>query len=279
MFLKRTKKDPSARKGIGRKKLIWIIIAALAVGSSITIGLNRIYIQSSSDESCQSCHVHPEADKSWKLSSHHNSQSGVVTGCAECHLPPRGSFDYFKAKAKTGLKDLWSYWTKDSSEFDWESKKQLEHAVTIVYNESCKECHKQLFPSRLTQEGITAHLYYEEKEEELDLQCISCHLDVGHYDPNYQHSQMTGIPQASNTKNDTLYTSAATVTEFADFTETIPGTAVSFNMKAIPGGSFTMGSPEDEPFRKEDEGPQPVLHGRGGGDVGSILGILCRNHV
>ena len=255
MFLKRTKKDPSARKGIGRKKLIWIIIAALAVGSSITIGLNRIYIQSSSDESCQSCHVHPEADKSWKLSSHHNSQSGVVTGCAECHLPPRGSFDYFKAKAKTGLKDLWSYWTKDSSEFDWESKKQLEHAVTIVYNESCKECHKQLFPSRLTQEGITAHLYYEEKEEELDLQCISCHLDVGHYDPNYQHSQMTGIPQSSNKKNDTLYTTAATVTEFADFTETIPGTAVSFNMKAIPGGSFTMGSPEDEPFRKEDEGP------------------------
>ena len=38
MFLKRTKKDPSARKGIGRKKLIWIIIATLAVGSSITIG-------------------------------------------------------------------------------------------------------------------------------------------------------------------------------------------------------------------------------------------------
>ena len=137
MFLKRTKKDPSARKGIGRKKLIWIIIAALAVGSSITIGLNRIYIQSSSDESCQSCHIHPEADKSWKLSSHHNSQSGVVTGCAECHLPPRGSFDYFKAKAKTGLKDLWSYWTKDSTEFDWDSKRQMEHVVTIDYNESC----------------------------------------------------------------------------------------------------------------------------------------------
>jgi len=27
-------------------------------------------------------------------------------------------------------------------------------------------------------------------------------------------------------------------------------------MVAIPGGSFTMGSPEDEPFRKEHEGPQ-----------------------
>jgi formylglycine-generating enzyme required for sulfatase activity len=27
-------------------------------------------------------------------------------------------------------------------------------------------------------------------------------------------------------------------------------------MAAIPGGEFTMGSPEDEPFRDEDEGPQ-----------------------
>ncbi|TFH20822.1 MAG: hypothetical protein E4H10_16185, partial [Bacteroidia bacterium] len=31
--------------------------------------------------------------------------------------------------------------------------------------------------------------------------------------------------------------------------------AVSFEMMAIPGGSFQMGSPEDEPFRNSDEGP------------------------
>ena len=109
--------------GLSRKGLILTVIAAVAVGASITIGLNRVYMQSSTDESCQSCHVHPQADKSWKLSSHHNSKSGVVTGCAECHLPPKGSFKHFTAKARTGLKDLWAYWTKDSSEFDWESKK------------------------------------------------------------------------------------------------------------------------------------------------------------
>jgi formylglycine-generating enzyme required for sulfatase activity len=43
---------------------------------------------------------------------------------------------------------------------------------------------------------------------------------------------------------------------FQDFTEYIPGSAVSFEMVAIPGGSFLMGSPENEPFRNEDEGPQ-----------------------
>lgn len=40
------------------------------------------------------------------------------------------------------------------------------------------------------------------------------------------------------------------------YTETIPGTEVTFEMMPIPGGEFTMGSPEDEADRAEDEGPQ-----------------------
>lgn len=254
MFGKSSRKGNEPQKGKRKRNLLLIILAAFAVGVSVTIGLNRVYIQSSTDESCQSCHIHPEADKSWKLSVHHNSKGGVVTGCAECHLPPKGSFKHFAAKSRTGLKDLWSYWTKDSSEIDWESKKQLEHAVKIVYNESCKRCHQQLFPARLSQDGITAHLYYEENEQKLDLQCISCHLDVGHYNPNYKHSKMVGVPKAAEKKGPP-YTEPAVVTAFEDFTETVPGTTVSIAMKAIPGGSFTMGSPDDEPFRREDEGP------------------------
>ena len=40
------------------------------------------------------------------------------------------------------------------------------------------------------------------------------------------------------------------------YTVTIPGTDVSFSMEPIPGGSFTMGSPESEEGRNDDEGPQ-----------------------
>jgi len=39
-------------------------------------------------------------------------------------------------------------------------------------------------------------------------------------------------------------------------THTIPGTDVTFDMAFIPGGSFVMGSPEAEPDRNVDEGPQ-----------------------
>jgi formylglycine-generating enzyme required for sulfatase activity len=40
------------------------------------------------------------------------------------------------------------------------------------------------------------------------------------------------------------------------YTQEIPGTKVSFEMIAVPGGSFLMGSPDSEPGRKPDEGPQ-----------------------
>ena len=37
---------------------------------------------------------------------------------------------------------------------------------------------------------------------------------------------------------------------------TIPETSTTFEMVPVPGGTFTMGSPEDEEGRLEDEGPQ-----------------------
>ncbi len=39
------------------------------------------------------------------------------------------------------------------------------------------------------------------------------------------------------------------------FTQTIPGSDVQFEMLPIPGGTFEMGSPADEPKRADDEGP------------------------
>ncbi len=49
---------------------------------------------------------------------------------------------------------------------------------------------------------------------------------------------------------------AATPEDMAAYVEHVPGTAVSFRMIPIPGGEFTMGSPEDEPGRAPDEGPR-----------------------
>lgn len=44
--------------------------------------------------------------------------------------------------------------------------------------------------------------------------------------------------------------------EMKPYTNTIPGTRVTYVMMPIPGGEFMMGSPDNEPGRKPDEGPQ-----------------------
>jgi formylglycine-generating enzyme required for sulfatase activity len=151
-----------------------------------------------------------------------------------------------------GIKDVWAHLTKDTESIDWSRKGELEYAKNIVFNESCKECHINLYPEGITDQGITAHLYYDDNEQKLNLQCISCHLDAGHYNPNYKHESLKDVFKP----NGKIYESAAEITSFENFMETIPGTAASISMIAVPGGEFTIGSPSDEPFRKENEGPQ-----------------------
>jgi formylglycine-generating enzyme required for sulfatase activity len=85
--------------------------------------------------------------------------------------------------------------------------------------------------------------------------CLNCHINVGHYDKNaalHAHDTSFGITVSST---EPPFSEPAKPTGFESFREMIPGTRVSFDMVALPGGSFNMGSPDKEPFRKADEGP------------------------
>lgn len=237
-----------------KKTLVILFLVGLLVGVMAMLALNKTMHATSTNDYCMSCHIHTDADKAWKQSVHYNSKSGVKANCVDCHLPEPGTFKYFKEKTCTGMRDLWSYYFKDSTDINWESKKELENAVKHTFNESCLNCHVNLFPARLNDDGITAHLYYEANAEKLDIQCISCHLDAGHYNPNYSHSRMTGLPQLA-TANQEVYEKATELTKFENFTEHIPGTTASISMKAVPGGTFKMGSDKKEPFHKPDETP------------------------
>jgi formylglycine-generating enzyme required for sulfatase activity/nitrate/TMAO reductase-like tetraheme cytochrome c subunit len=246
--MKKEKKQPKRWK-----RTFWIVSLGAVIGALVTISLNYVYVNSSKDEACMICHVHPHAEESWRQGVHHNTRSGAKVGCVECHLPPKGSFYHFQEKAKMGLKDVWSYITKDPEKINWEAKGKLEHAKKIVYNESCVACHVNRFPPGLSDEGLIAHMNYEENHKTQGIQCINCHLDAGHYNPNYSHARMTGLP---GTPSGELFEEATKVTAFENFTEYVPATSISFDMKAIPGGSFMMGSPDREPLRQAQEGPQ-----------------------
>lgn len=235
-----------------KKFLIWFT-PGLIVGVLVILGAGKAVNVTSTNKFCMSCHIHPVADAEWKKSVHYDTQSGYRVGCAECHLPPKGD-GYLWEKTKTGLRDLWGYLVKDSASFDWEAKGRLENARKHVYESSCIKCHENLFPAKLTKEGEDAHLYYTQQEKTPDLHCINCHLNAGHFIEGYTHGSNTTFGSVSSAPKE-IFTEPAVVNEFKNFTEKIPSSPVSFEMVAITGGTFKMGSPEDEPFRKTDEGP------------------------
>jgi sulfatase modifying factor 1 len=235
-----------------KRFLIWFV-PGLLVGFFIVLAGGKIIDKTSSNEYCVSCHIHPDADHLWKRSVHYDTRSGFRTTCVDCHLPPKGR-GYLMAKVKTGVRDLWSYWTKDSASFNWEERRRLEIARGYVYENSCIKCHENLFPAKLSKAGEDAHLYYKQMKKTPDLHCINCHLNAGHFIAGYTHGSNKTFGTTSSSPKE-IFAEPASVTEFKSFTEYIPGSPVSFEMIAVPGGFFKMGSPDDEPFRRADEGP------------------------
>lgn len=235
------------------RSTIYILIG-IGLSTIFAVGFNKIAKHTSTDEYCISCHVHEHADNSWKLSAHVNNSVGVKAHCIDCHLPAKeeGFIKHYSMKAKHGFHDLYSFYFKDTAEIDWVVKRQTEQAKHFVYKSGCVSCHDNLFPVELSIKGGEAHLRYTIDPE--NKQCISCHKFTGHFNKNANaHNSNFGFPPL---KSEQVYDAAEKVYTFNDYVEKIPGTTVSFNMKAIKGGTFTMGSPITEEYRQKDEGPQ-----------------------
>ena len=228
-----------------------LFITGLLLASVVIFLGNKAVRWTSTDAFCASCHIHPHSTTTWMRSTHFDNKRGIHVHCVECHLPPHGE-GYLVEKAKTGMRDLYGKLFKDPESLNWEAKSQIEYSKRHAYESSCIDCHENNYPLGLSEEGREAHLYYEEQEE--DLHCINCHITVGHYDPDRMHEQNTAFGIREEVQAE-VYTEPGIIDGFSNFTEYIPGSAVSFEMVAIPGGSFPMGSPPNEPFRDDDEGP------------------------
>ena len=239
-----------------RKKLLLVIFIGFGLGIIATIFSNKAIEATSTNKFCEICHVHPHVFESWKLSSHYDTESGMQVRCVECHLPPKGE-GYLKQKIRLGIKDIYGMVFKDSADFNWEAKRTVEMAQHFTFQSSCVKCHPNLFPRNLSKEGMEAHLYYSMNEK--DLLCLNCHIDVGHYDPNRIPSTNVNFGKTS-LANLEVFTEPTLVEEHENFIENVPGTTISFNMVAIPGGSFRIGSPDSEQMRKPEEGPSKTVN-------------------
>ncbi|MFC1544878.1 SUMF1/EgtB/PvdO family nonheme iron enzyme [Gemmatimonadota bacterium] len=222
-------------------------LAGIVIGVVIVlVGFTGVKY-TSSDSFCTACHVHPRADSTWTLSTHYKNESGVVVHCSECHLPPGGLY-HLSEKARMGLRDAFSTVFKDTDKIDWDERAALFNAHDYTYDSSCSRCHAELYSEGLSAKGTEAHKHYETTSDKVF--CINCHKGVGHF------RATSLVATADTVRRQRPVARVSTGSELASYTETIPGTDVTFEMVAIPGGSFTMGSPEIEPLRKQDEGPR-----------------------
>ncbi|MCL3779907.1 hypothetical protein EMN47_05830 [Prolixibacteraceae bacterium JC049] len=238
-------------KNLLTKRIVLVLLIGIVVGIVIMLSGQKAMKYTSTDEYCNSCHIHPHATQSWKQSVHVVNRSGVKVHCVQCHLPPKGQ-NHLIEKIKAGSKDVYGYLFKDSTEFNWAAKSHPDMASKFTFKSSCINCHANLFPLTLSKKGEQAHLYYTQHEDELN--CINCHIDVGHYDPNAAaHAQNTSFGNKEEKRE--MFTEATVVNKFESFEEHIPESDVAFKMVAIPGGSFKMGSPDKEKGRENDEGP------------------------
>ncbi len=232
-----------------RRRTLLLILTGMIVGFVVVYGAKASIDYSSTNEFCDKfCHVHPHVTASWIKGTHYTTKSGVVTGCIECHLPA-GGLEYYTEKARLGLQDVYGFYFKDTKKIDWEGKGSLEEAVDYTYESACLRCHQILFSSQLTKKGADAHLYYQRMNGKI--LCLNCHLNSGHY------TEKKAEEYAAAT--DDVYDPNAfppPEEEFKNYTEVIPGSDVKFEMVAVPGGTFAVGSPDSEPFRDADEGPQ-----------------------
>ncbi len=165
-----------------KKKVLLIFLPGIILGLFLSFTVKKTFTLTSTDKYCSSCHNHPKATQSWEQSVHYNNKSGIKVHCVQCHLPPKEK-GRFMAKIKIGSSHLWSHLFKDSANFNWEEKSKPENAVNHVYETSCINCHQTLLPNSSNKRREKAHLYYFDKKKTGDIQCINCHITVGHKKP------------------------------------------------------------------------------------------------
>ena len=166
-------------KTIKRKHYLLFIAGGLVAILFLAL-TNKTIHYTSTNEFCASCHVHPHADVTFKLSVHNDTRTGVSLKCVDCHLPPEDQTARFLTrKAYHGFHDLYVFLTKEPEEIDWTTKRSMEAAKRFVYEDGCKKCHTNLFPSSLNALGSQAHIKYLRDPE--NTSCLQCHLNVGHY--------------------------------------------------------------------------------------------------
>ena len=107
---------------------------------------------------CNNCHVMDSQYENWYHGGHRNA-----TECVDCHLPHDNMVDYYIAKARTGLHDVYVFSTGTTPQLI-----RAKADTKGIIQSNCIRCHKS------TVENIMLG------PQPFDRYCWECHRSVAH---------------------------------------------------------------------------------------------------
>ena len=148
---------------------LWLVFAAAAlIGVAVGLGaFTFVYAKGYSyltndPAACANCHIMRDHFDAWTRASHR-----AVATCNDCHTPHN-----FVGKYTTkALNGFWHsfYFTTGNYPDPLRITERNEH----VTEHACRSCHEQL--TETIEHGTTAY------DQDDQLQCTSCHVNVGHW--------------------------------------------------------------------------------------------------
>ena len=165
-----------------KKYLIFggLISGGIILGLLISLISAEIIMKTSGKEFCGSCHSMEPMKMTFKQDTHGGqNNSGFVANCAACHLPNSSVITYVMAKAAHGIKDVFAETFTDTSQIDWEARR---NDGGLVFDEGCMSCHKKILDKNPNRSTLTNmhKMYKSSQETESPFTCTSCHTTVGH---------------------------------------------------------------------------------------------------
>jgi nitrate/TMAO reductase-like tetraheme cytochrome c subunit len=211
----------------GKKRTIVVYSTVVVTAFLFIVAFNWGNKYTSTNNYCMSCHVHSDYDRGF-LNSVHGESNEMDVNCIDCHLPPYG-FEFYREKLKSGSKDLYAFYFKDSTEYSFNrAEKTFKSDIDDV---SCIRCHDELFGLDQGREADRAHLYYKLNKDFIG--CVDCHSRVGHHSKT-EIFDLFMVSQLDNSND--LY--SAPVVEYDEnvhrsFTESIESSNFFMEMVAI----------------------------------------------
>ena len=181
---------------------------AFVVGLVVIVGAQATIHATSSNAFCATaCHSHEQfIAPEWRESEHYHNRTGVLAGCADCHIPEEYP-DKLIVKTRMGITDIYAEFiahTITTREKYEANRARMAQSVwdRMKANDSkaCRTCHS---PERFDPEEQSAAA--KASHQALSggqITCIDCHKGVAHLTPG-EAQEKYGLPKEEEAQEQT----------------------------------------------------------------------------